>query len=147
MHDGALASAAPVRLASSKLRDMCDSLVTAHTLVLDRDQAVWQLPIIRRFINLRELRVDLRKSCVEPQDLYAVLADVVRTVPELQTLHVLCGLSDGAHRLALPVTGAHRMWLPCLSALHDEVLAAAGKAWCHIVFFPLSASIAHAAIC
>jgi hypothetical protein len=104
--DGNVKELAHVRLSCKKLCRLCDRLVISHTLALNREDAHWQLPIIKRFRNLRDLRVDLRKSCTEPQDLYAVLADVVRTVPQLQTLHVLCGLSDSDARLALPFTGA-----------------------------------------
>lgn len=91
-----------LRLASKHLRRCCDDLVTSHTLVLDVLDVSWQLRTIQRFSNLRELRVDLRHSSAEPQELYSLLAQVVHCAPELQTLHVLCGRNDSSGRLALP---------------------------------------------
>ena len=106
VHKSGTRHLAPLRRACRKLRDQCDALVVTHTLTLSRADATWQLPILRRFKNLCELRADLRKGCTEPRELYALLADVVRTVPELHTLHVVCGLSDSDARLELPHTGS-----------------------------------------
>lgn len=106
-----------LRLSSKQLRACCDDLITSHTLVLDPADAQWQLEIIQRFGNLRELRVDLRRSSAEPQELYQLLARVVHCAPELQTLHVLCGRSDSSGRLALPTSRTHIVVLGRLALL------------------------------
>ena len=100
-----VASLASCRLACKRMQSTCDRVVVSHTLALDHTLAQWQLLVIERFSNLRDLRVDLRHSCAEAHKLYGLLASIVHCAPELQTLHVLCGRSDSEGRLALPSTG------------------------------------------
>lgn len=106
LHAGAHRNLAPARLVCRRFRQLCDAQITSHALTLHPRDAAWQLSVLQRFENLRELHADLRNGCTEATELYALLADVVRTVPDLQALHVLCGLTSGDGRLALPFTGA-----------------------------------------
>ena len=106
LHDDQHRNLAPARLVCHRFRELCDAQVTSHALTLHPRDAKWQLSVLQRFGNLRELHADLRYGCTEATELYALLADVVRAVPDLQALHVLCGLTSGDGRLALPFTGA-----------------------------------------
>jgi hypothetical protein len=106
LHAGQNKHLGAARLTCKRVRTLCDALITSHALTLDQRHASWQLPILKRFLNLRDLHLDLRRGCTEREHLYALLANVVLAVPELHTLNVLCGLTNSDARLSLPLTGA-----------------------------------------